>query len=108
MLTEIETRPTTSFNKNLNIPYVYSVTVFLDDRSGKRTYKCHMIGELDEAGSIVPTRSKRPADRQKRDGFDSNCDYQALCYEAIKQLEMMKASDLRTTVPCTGGQSAGL
>lgn len=58
MLTEIETRATSSFNKNLNIPYVYSVTVFLDDRSGKRTYKCHMIGELDEAGSIVPTRSK--------------------------------------------------
>jgi len=99
MLTELETKTTTSFNKHLNITYVYNVTVFLDDSSGKRAYKRHLIGKLDGAGNIVPTRPKRPADRKKREpstSLDSNLDYQALYLDAMKKLEMMKASEQRS------------
>ena len=95
MIIPIGTKTTTSFNKHLNITYVYNVTTYLDDATGSRTYKRHLIGKLDDAGNIVPTRPKKPSGSQKKANVESDDNIHALYAESIKQLEALKAAEQR-------------
>ncbi|MBQ8094641.1 MAG: hypothetical protein IJ242_13870 [Clostridia bacterium] len=93
MVSPIGTKTTTSFDKHLNTTYVYNVTTYLDDTTGSRTYKRHLIGKLDDAGNIVPTRPKKPSGTQKKANVDPDDNIHALYAESTKQLEVLKATE---------------
>ena len=91
MLTELGSRTSTSFNKYVNETYVYNVTTFLDEETGKHVFKRKLIGKLDKnTGATIPTRHKRPS--KEVIATESAQDFEVLYVQAEKKRVLAETS----------------
>ena len=82
-LRELETYTRNSYNRNVNITYVYQVTVYLDEDTQKKVMKRKVIGKLDpDTGKVIPTGRKKAS--SSSENIDS--EYKTK-YEDILQMQ---------------------
>ena len=89
----LKTSTSTSYNRAMDVTYVYEVCTYKDEETGKKVVKRRVIGKKDSAtGQIVPT-NKHLSPVQKE---EENQNYKELYEKALRDLQEQRAMESRT------------
>ena len=90
-LRELETYTRNSYNRNVNITYVYQVTVYLDEDTQKKVMKRKVIGKLDpDTGKVIPTGRKKASSLSENIDNEYRTKYEDILQKMQSQEEHSK------------------
>lgn len=90
-LRELETYTRNSYNRNVNITYVYQVTVYLDEETQKKVMKRKVIGKLDpDTGKVIPTGRKKASSLSENIDNEYRTKYEDILQKMQSQEEHSK------------------
>lgn len=97
-LRELETYTRNSYNRNVNITYVYQVTVYLDEETQKKVMKRKVIGKLDpDTGKVIPTGRKKASSSSENIDSEYKTKYEDILQKMQKQEEHSKTIHTQMT-----------
>lgn len=97
-LRELETYTRNSYNRNVNITYVYQVTVYLDEDTQKKVMKRKVIGKLDpDTGKVIPTCRKKASSSSENIDSEYKTKYEDILQKMQKQEEHSKTIHTQMT-----------
>ena len=97
-LRELETYTRNSYNRNVNITYVYQVTVYLDEDTQKKVMKRKVIGKLDpDTGKVTPTGRKKASSSSENIDSEYKTKYEDILQKMQKQEEHSKTIHTQMT-----------
>jgi len=95
-LVEKDRKTSTSYNKQNNTDYVYETIIYIEDTTGQRVVKRHVVGKIDPVtGNVVDTGPRGRPPHQKRPSTGSShgegdSEYKTLYEELLKHVEKEK------------------
>lgn len=82
-LVKLDSQTSNSYNRAVDVTYVYEVTTYLDTETNEKTKKRKVIGKLDpETGEMVPTRKKGASKSEVSDG---GAEYRQMYEQAVEE-----------------------